>query len=98
MLAPLPAPYHEHRCASASRSPGRLGSAVGDDRVPNLSDGPQRGAMLGHAICLWRFNTYWVSLITYRPSGAIGAANLLPGMDRPPQRHLSAEDRDFFAV
>lgn len=65
---------------------------------PNLSDGPQRGAMLGNAICLWRFNTYWVSLITYRPSGAIGAANLLPGMDRPPQRHLSAEDRDFFAV
>ena len=43
-------------------------------------------------------NTYWPSFITYRAPGAIGAANLLPGMDRSPQRYLTPDDRDFFAV
>jgi hypothetical protein len=43
-------------------------------------------------------NTYWVSFITYRHPGAIGAANLLPDMDRTNQRYLSPDDRDFFAV
>jgi hypothetical protein len=43
-------------------------------------------------------NTYWVSFITYRHSGAIGAANLLPDMDRTNQRYLTPDDRDFFAV
>lgn len=43
-------------------------------------------------------NTYWPSFITYRSPGAIGAANLLPGMDRSPQRYLTPDDRDFFAV
>jgi hypothetical protein len=43
-------------------------------------------------------NTYWPSFITYRTPGAIGAANLLPSMDRSPQRYLSPDDRDFFAV
>ena len=42
--------------------------------------------------------TYWPSFITYRAPGAIGAANLLPGMDRSPQRYLTPDDRDFFAV
>jgi hypothetical protein len=43
-------------------------------------------------------NTYWVSFITYRHPGAIGAANLLPDMDRTNQRYLTPDDRDFFAV
>jgi hypothetical protein len=43
-------------------------------------------------------NTYWVSFITYRHPGAVGAANLLPNMDRTPLRYLTPDDRDFFAV
>ena len=43
-------------------------------------------------------NTYWVSFITYRHPGALGTANLLPNMDRSPQRYLTPEDRDFFGV
>src|ERR1700727_405724 len=43
-------------------------------------------------------NTYWPSFITYRPPGAIGAANLLASMDRSPGRYLTPESRDFFAV
>jgi len=43
-------------------------------------------------------NTYWPSFITYRAPGAVGAANLLPGMDRSPQRYLTPDDRDFFGV
>ena len=43
-------------------------------------------------------NTYWVSFITYRHPGALGAANLLPDMDRSAQRYLTPEDRDFFGV
>jgi hypothetical protein len=43
-------------------------------------------------------NTYWTSFITYRHPGAIGAANLLAGMDRSNQRYLTTEDRDFFGV
>jgi hypothetical protein len=43
-------------------------------------------------------NTYWTSFITYRQPGAVGAANLLPSMDRSSQRYLSPDDRDFFAV
>ncbi len=43
-------------------------------------------------------NTYWPSFITYHRPDAVGAANLLPGMDRSPQRYLTPDDRDFFAV
>jgi hypothetical protein len=43
-------------------------------------------------------NTFWVSFITYRHPGALGAANLLPNRDRSPLRYLSPDDRDFFAV
>jgi hypothetical protein len=43
-------------------------------------------------------NTYWTSFITYRHPGAVGAANLLADMDRSPQRYLTPDDRDFFAV
>jgi len=43
-------------------------------------------------------NTYWTSFITYRQLGARGPANLLPTMDRSPERYLTPDDRDFFAV
>jgi hypothetical protein len=43
-------------------------------------------------------NTYWPSFITYRHPGAVGAANLLPNMDRSAQRYLTPDDRDFFAI
>jgi Phosphodiester glycosidase len=43
-------------------------------------------------------NTYWTSFITYRYPGARDPANLLPTMDRSPERYLTPDDRDFFAV
>jgi hypothetical protein len=43
-------------------------------------------------------NTYWPSFITYRAGGAVDPSNLLPTMDRSPNRYLTPDDRDFFAV
>jgi hypothetical protein len=43
-------------------------------------------------------NSYWVSCITYAQPGAGQPASLLPGMTRGPERYLSPDDRDFFAV
>ena len=43
-------------------------------------------------------NAYWPSFITYTGPGAQGAANLLPSMTRSPERYLTPDDRDFFAV
>ena len=43
-------------------------------------------------------NSYWVSFITYRHSGAADPANLLAAMTRSPMRYLTQDDRDFFAV
>jgi hypothetical protein len=43
-------------------------------------------------------STYWTSFITYRYPGAGDPANLLPSMDRSPERYLTPDDRDFFAA
>ncbi|MGO9961228.1 MAG: phosphodiester glycosidase family protein [Solirubrobacteraceae bacterium] len=43
-------------------------------------------------------NAYWPSFITYRYPGAGNPANLLPSMVRSPDRYLTPDDRDFFAV
>jgi hypothetical protein len=43
-------------------------------------------------------NSYWTSFITYKRPGALDPANLLPSMDRSPERYLTPDDRDFFAV
>jgi len=43
-------------------------------------------------------NSFWVSFISYRHGGPLGAANLLPNMTRSPLRYLTQDDRDFFAV
>jgi hypothetical protein len=43
-------------------------------------------------------NAFWPSFITYTGTNATGAANLLPGMAHSPDRYLTPDDRDFFAV
>jgi hypothetical protein len=43
-------------------------------------------------------NSYWPSFITYKHPGGVDPANLLPGMTRSPDRYLTPDDRDFFAV
>jgi hypothetical protein len=43
-------------------------------------------------------NSYWVTCITYAQPGAGQPSSLLPGMTRGPDRYLSPDDRDFFAV
>jgi hypothetical protein len=43
-------------------------------------------------------NTYWTTFISYRSAGAGDPSNLLATMDRSPERYLTPDDRDFFAV
>ncbi len=84
-------------------------SAVGVDRHGNLIYAAAPAQTVGSLAAIMiragavramelDINTYWTSLITYRRPGASDPANLLPTMDRPPQRYLTPDDRDFFAV
>jgi Phosphodiester glycosidase len=84
-------------------------SAVGADRHGNLIYAAANDQTVGSLAAIMiragavramelDINTYWTSFITYRQPGAVGAANLLPDMDRSPQRYLTPEDRDFLAV
>jgi len=43
-------------------------------------------------------NPYWVSFISYGAPGGRRPAKLLDGIQRPVDRYLSPDDRDFFAV
>jgi hypothetical protein len=43
-------------------------------------------------------NSYWDSFITYAQPDAGSPSNLLPDMTRSPDRYLTPDDRDFFAV
>jgi hypothetical protein len=43
-------------------------------------------------------NSYWVTFITYARPLAAQPSSLLPDMARGPDRYLSPDDRDFFAV
>ena len=43
-------------------------------------------------------NEDWTSFITYRHPGALEPSNLLPEMFRSPERYLTPDERDFFAV
>jgi hypothetical protein len=43
-------------------------------------------------------NEDWTSFISYRHPGALKPSNLLPEMLRPPERYLTPDERDFFAV
>jgi hypothetical protein len=84
-------------------------SAVGIDRRGNLIYAAANdqtvgslAAILIHAGAMRAMeldiNSYWTSFITYRFRGAHHAANLLPSMVRSPERYLTPDDRDFFAV
>jgi hypothetical protein len=43
-------------------------------------------------------NSYWVSFISYAHPLAGQPSSLLPGMTRGPERYLTPDDRDFFAI
>ena len=43
-------------------------------------------------------NSYWISFNTYGVPGAREPAKLLEETERPADRYLSPDDRDFFAV
>jgi hypothetical protein len=86
-------------------------SAVGVDRRGNLMYGaaPDQtvkslAAIMIHAGAVRAMeldiNHYWDNFISYRhpAPGLLGDANLLAGMARPPDRYLTPDDRDFFAV
>jgi hypothetical protein len=84
-------------------------SAVGLDRHGNLIYGAANDQTVGSLAAIMiragavramelDINTYWTSFISYRHSGARDPANLLSSMDRSPQRYLTPDDRDFFAV
>jgi len=88
----------------------RLQSVV-EARLDAMLDGPgaAAGATEGAVVVLAAdtgavrameldINSYWTSFITYRFPGATDPANLLSSMDRSPQRYLTPDDRDFFAV
>ena len=84
-------------------------SAVGIDRHGNLIYAAANYQTVGSLAAIMihagavramelDINTYWTSFITYRYPGAGDPANLLPTMDRSPERYLTPDDRDFFAV
>jgi hypothetical protein len=43
-------------------------------------------------------NEDWTSFISYRHPGGVDPSNLLPEMYRSPERYLSPDERDFFAI
>jgi hypothetical protein len=43
-------------------------------------------------------NSYWISFNTYAAPGALLPSKLLAGTERPAERYLTPDDRDFFAV
>ncbi len=43
-------------------------------------------------------NSYWISFNTYAAPGALQPSKLLEGTERPADRYLTPDDRDFFAV
>ena len=71
-------------------------AAANDQTVATLARILQRAGAV-RAIEL-DINPYWVSFISYGHSGARDPAKLLPDIQRPATRYLSADDRDFFAV
>jgi hypothetical protein len=84
-------------------------SAVGVDRYGNLIYAAANDQTVGSLAAIMihagavramqlDISAYWPSFITYKAPGARGAANLLPDMMRSPERYLTPDDRDFFAV
>jgi hypothetical protein len=84
-------------------------SAVGIDRRGNLLYAAANDQTVGSLAAIMihagavramelDINAYWTSFITYRFPGARAPANLMASMDRSPDRYLTPDDRDFFAV
>ena len=84
-------------------------SAVGVDRHGNLIYGAANDQTVGSLAAVMiragsvramelDINSEWTSFITYRFPGAGNPVNLSPDMQRSPDRYLSPDDRDFFAV
>jgi Phosphodiester glycosidase len=84
-------------------------SAVGVDRHHNLIYAAANDQTVGSLAAIMiragavramelDINSYWVSFITYHGASSSHPENLLPGMNRSPERYLTPEDRDFFAV
>src|SRR5579884_564003 len=77
-------------------------SAVGIDRHGNLIyvAGPDQGlaSLATTMIHAGAVRAMELDIITYRYPGAVDPANLLSSMDRSPERYLTPDDRDFFAV
>lgn len=71
-------------------------AAANDQTVGTLARILQRAGAV-RAIEL-DINPYWVSFISYGRWGGQAPAKLLPDIQRPVDRYLSADDRDFFAV
>jgi hypothetical protein len=73
-----------------------LYAAANDQTVGSLAEILRRaGAVRAMELDI---NAYWPSFITYRAPGAAGPSNLMPDMTRSPDRYLTPDDRDFFAV
>ena len=84
-------------------------SALGIDRRGNLIYAAAPEQTVGSLAQIMRhagavrameldINSYWPSFISYRLPGAGQPANLLDDMVRSPERYLTQDDRDFFAV
>ena len=43
-------------------------------------------------------NSYWISFNTYAAPGGLEPSKLLAEVERPAERYLTPDDRDFFAV
>jgi hypothetical protein len=84
-------------------------SAIGVDKRGNLiyaAGEDQTVASLAHTLIRagavrameLDINSYWVTFITYGARGAADPSKLLEGMERPANRYLEPDDRDFFAL
>ena len=71
-------------------------AAANDQTVSSLAQILQRaGAVRAMELDI---NYEWVSFNWFAGFGASDPTKMLPGMDRPPTRYLTPDDRDFFAV
>ena len=85
------------RSAAGVTAKGDLLYAAGEDQsVGSLAHALVRaGAVRAMTLDI---NPYWTSFISYGGAGAQAPKNLLPNMERSPNRYLEPDDRDFFAV
>jgi hypothetical protein len=84
-------------------------SGIGVDRRGNLIYAAAENQTVGSLAALlihagavrameMDINSYWTSFNAYAAPGGLRPAKLLEGMERPAERYLTSDDRDFFAV